>query len=121
MITILANIFKFENVTFSLASSKLYSARISPTLFVELAKQVTPVKNEDSPNIINGAYINALLTFLFTEIVIDFMLAPEVRYINKLLRIEDSLFCRLKIRIYAKGTHRGVFYYEFLRKNEVLI
>lgn len=89
MITILVNIPKFENVTFSLESSKLYSARISPTLFVEFIEQVTPVKNERSPNIINGAYLNALLASLFTEIVIDFMLAPEVRYINKLLRIED--------------------------------
>ena len=46
MITILGNIPKFENVTFSLESSKLYSVRISPTLFVEFIEQVTPVKNE---------------------------------------------------------------------------
>ena len=79
MITILGNIPKFENVTFSLESSKLYSVRISPTLFVEFIEQVTPVKNEWWPNIINGAYLNALLASLFTEIVIDFMLAPEER------------------------------------------
>ena len=47
---------------------------------------IVPVKNVEPPNNANGAYDMSLLPSLFIEIVTDFILAPEVLYINKLLK-----------------------------------
>lgn len=86
MITALTNGGKFENFTFCIESLLLHSIVTSPVFNVLSIVPIVPVKNTEFPNNTNGAYVMLPYPSLFTEIVTDFIFAPEVLYINKLLK-----------------------------------
>lgn len=86
MITAFTYCGKFENFTFCIESLSLYSIVTSPVFNVLSILSIVPVKNTEPPNNANGAYRMSLYPSLFIEIVTDFILLPEVLYINKLLK-----------------------------------
>lgn len=86
MITAFINGGKFENFTFCIEPLLLRSIVTSPVFNVSSIAPIVPVKNTESPNNTNGAYVMFSYPSLFTEIVTDFIFAPEVLYINKLLK-----------------------------------
>ena len=86
MITAFTNGGKFENFTFCIESLLLHSIATSPVFNVLSVIPIVPVKNTEFPNNTNGAYAMLPYSTLFPEIVTDFIFAPEVLYINKLLK-----------------------------------
>ena len=86
MITAFAYCGKFENFTFCIESLSLHFIVTSPVFNVLFIFPIVPVKNVEPPNNANGAYDMSLFPSLFIEIVTDFILTPEVLYINKLLK-----------------------------------
>lgn len=86
MITAFTNDGKFENFTFCIESLLLHSIVTSPVFNVLSIVPIVPVKNTEFPNNTNGAYVMLPYSTLFTEIVTNFIFAPEVLYINKLLK-----------------------------------
>ena len=86
MITVFTYCGKFENFIFCIESLSLHSIVTSPVFNVLSIFPIVPVKNVEPPNNTNGAYDMSLRPSLFIEIVTDFILAPEVLYINKLLK-----------------------------------
>lgn len=86
MITAFTYCGKFENFTFCIEPLSLHFIVTLPVFNVLSIFLIVPVENVESPNNANGAYDMSLHPSLFIEIVTDFILAPEVLYINKLLK-----------------------------------
>lgn len=86
MITAFTYCGKFENFTFCIEPLSLHFIVTLPVFNVLSIFPIVPVENVEPPNNANGAYDMSLLPSLFIEIVTDFISAPEVLYINKLLK-----------------------------------
>lgn len=86
MITAFTYCEKFENFTFCIEPLSLHFIVTLPVFNVLSIFPIVPVENVEPPNNANGAYDMSLHPSLFIEIVTDFISAPEVLYINKLLK-----------------------------------
>lgn len=86
MITAFTYCGKFENFTFCIEPLSLHFIVTLPVFNVLSIFPIVPVENVEPPNNANGAYDMSLHPSLFIEIVTDFISAPEVLYINKLLK-----------------------------------
>lgn len=86
MITAFTYCGKFENFTFCIEPLSLHFIVTLPVFNVLSIFPIVPVENVEPPNNANGAYDMSLRPSLFIEIVTDFISAPEVLYINKLLK-----------------------------------
>lgn len=106
MITAFTYCGKFENFTFCIEPLSLHFIVTLPVFNVLSIFPIVPVENVEPPNNANGAYDISLHPSLFIEIVTDFISAPEVLYINKLLKtfllfnlqncnFESKITCRI--------------------------
>lgn len=106
MITAFTYCGKFENFTFCIEPLSLHFIVTLPVFNVLSIFPIVPVENVEPPNNANGAYDMSLHPSLFIEIVTDFISAPEVLYINKLLKtfllfnlqncnFESKITCRI--------------------------
>ena len=101
MITAFTYCGKFENFTFCIEPLSLHFIVTLPVFNVLSIFPIVPVENVEPPNNANGAYDMSLRPSLFIEIVTDFISAPEVLYINKLLKT----FLLFKIKKYLTHHH----------------